>query len=75
MRPSGLVAAAACVPDPAASSASDAFQRQATAPAWSPADAEAGVLGRLLDGRTAAEEDQIGEWDPLSIGLRPVEVC
>ena len=33
-----------------------------------------GVLRRLLDGRASAEDDQVGERDPRSAGLRAVEV-
>jgi len=34
----------------------------------------AGVLRRLLDGRAAAQDDQVGERDLLPPGLRAVEV-
>ena len=33
-----------------------------------------GVPGGLLDGRAAAEDDQVGQRDPLAAGLRVVEV-
>ena len=37
-------------------------------------DVVPGVLRRLLDGRAAAQDDQVGERDLLAAGLRAVEV-
>jgi hypothetical protein len=34
----------------------------------------AGILRRLLDGRAAAQHDQVGQRDLLAAGLRAVEL-